>query len=87
MDCTKCKQLEQLKEENAELRKENNLAFLLLETVASIAEDYKSKLPEQVVKQSDRNWELQFNMLLEKLSDSVKGTAGDGKVFGSDLAE
>lgn len=85
MDCATCKQLERLKEENRALRKENSIAFLLLEVVASIAEDYKLRLSNQMLEQSDCNWELQFDMILEKIRNLGKGAAGDGNIFGSDF--
>lgn len=87
MNCTACKQIRKLKEENAALRRENSLAFLLLEVVASIAEDYRSRLSDQVLEQSDRDRELQFDMILEKLRNLGKGAACDGNIVGGDFAK
>lgn len=76
-----------LKAENEALRRDIDLAFLLLEVVASIAEDYRSRLPVQIVEQRECNRDLQLDVLLDKIHNLGKRPAGDGDIIGSDAVK
>ena len=56
-----------LQQENAALRRQFEAAWMLLECVASIAEDYRQQsITEEVLEQSERNRDFEFDMLLNK---------------------
>lgn len=76
-----------LKAENEALRRDRDIAFLLLEVVASIAEDYRSRLPAQMVEQGECNRNLQFDVLLDKIHNLGKGPLSDGNIIGGDVVK
>ncbi len=67
-----------LKQENAALRRQFEAAWMLLECVASIAEDYRQQsITEEVLEQSERNRDFEFDMLLNKIHDFSARMFGD----------
>ena len=64
--------------ENAALRRQFEAAWMLLECVASIAEDYRQQsITEEVLEQSERNRDFEFDMLLNKIHDFSARMFGD----------
>ena len=67
-----------LQQENAALRRQFEAAWMLLECVASIAEDYRQQsITEEVLEQSERNRDFEFDMLLNKIHDFSARRFGD----------
>jgi len=67
-----------LQQENAALRRQFEAAWMLLECVASIAEDYRQQsITEEVLEQSERNRDFEFDMLLNKIHDFSARMFGD----------
>ncbi len=67
-----------LQQENATLRRQFEAAWMLLECVASIAEDYRQQsITEEVLEQSERNRDFEFDMLLQKIRDFSAHMFGD----------
>ena len=67
-----------LQQENAALRRQFEAAWMLLECVASIAEDYRQQsITEEVLEQSERNRDFEFDMLLHKIHDVSARMFGD----------
>lgn len=59
-----------LQQENAALRRQFEAAWMLLECVASIAEDYRQQsITEEVLEQSERNRDLEFDVLAQEIHD------------------
>lgn len=67
-----------LQQENAALRRQFEAAWMLLDCVASIAEDYRQQsITEEVLEQSERNRDFEFDMLLNKIHDFSARMFGD----------
>ena len=67
-----------LQQENAALRRQFEAAWMLLECVASIAEDYRQQsITEEVLEQSERNRDFELDMLLHKIHDFSARMFGD----------
>ena len=63
------KTIEELKRENQELRQKVTVALLLVECIVSIAEDYKKRSADKVLEQSERDRELEFDVLAQEIHD------------------
>jgi len=58
-----------LQQENAALRRQFEAAWMLLECVVSVAEDYKRRSADKVLEQSERNRDLEFDVLAQEIHD------------------
>lgn len=63
------KTIEELKRENQELRQKVTVALLLVECIVSIAEDYKKRSADKVLEQSERDRDLEFDVLAQEIHD------------------
>ena len=63
------KTIEELKRENQELRQNVTVALLLVECIVSIAEDYKKRSADKVLEQSERDRDLEFDVLAKEVHD------------------
>ena len=63
------KTIEELKRENQELRQKDTVALLLVECIVSIAEDYKKRSADKVLEQSERDRDLEFDVLAKEVHD------------------
>ena len=61
--------IEELKRENQELRQKVKVAMLLVECIVSIAEDYKKRSADKVLEQSERDRDLEFDVLAQEIHD------------------
>ena len=59
----------ELERENEKLRQKFEAAWIMLECVASVAEDYKKRSADKVLEQSERDRDLEFDVLAQEIHD------------------
>ncbi len=63
------KRIAELERENEKLRQKFEAAWIMLECVVSIAEDYKKRSADKVLEQSERDRDLEFDVLVKEVHD------------------
>ena len=59
----------ELERENEKLRQKFEAAWIMLECVVSVAEDYKKRSADKVLEQSERGRDLEFDVLAQEIHD------------------
>ena len=59
----------ELERENEKLRQKFEDAWIMLECVVSVAEDYKKRSADKVLEQSERDRDLEFDVLAQEIHD------------------
>ena len=67
----------ELERENRHLHQKFEAAWIMLECVVSVAEDYKKRSADKVLEQSERDRDLEFDMLAKKVHDFSASLFGD----------
>ncbi len=77
MDCINCPLLKKAKAEIEALQRDQDMAFMLMKIVASIAEDYRKKLIQHVGMDKVSTENIIFDELLEKLRNRSAEAAAE----------
>lgn len=59
----------ELERENEKLRQKFEAAWIMLECVVRVAEDYKKRSADKVLEQSERDRDLEFDVLAQEIHD------------------
>lgn len=59
----------ELERENEKLRQKFEAAWIMLECVVSVTEDYKKRSADKVLEQSERDRDLEFDVLAQEIHD------------------
>ena len=59
----------ELERENEKLRQKFEADWIMLECVVSVAEDYKKRSADKVLEQSERDRDLEFDVLAQEIHD------------------
>lgn len=59
----------ELERENEKLRQKFEAAWIMLECVVNVAEDYKKRSADKVLEQSERDRDLEFDVLAQEIHD------------------
>lgn len=59
----------ELERENEKLRQKFEAAWIMLECVVNVAEDYKKRSADKVLEQSKRDRDLEFDVLAQEIHD------------------